>query len=334
MNQSFDLIIQGGSCVTPSGLKRLDIGIIEGRIAALGELSSSRSHAWFQAHGLWIFPGVIDSQVHFREPGLTHKEDLESGSRSALLGGVTSFLDMPNTQPATTRAEHLIDKLGRAADHACCDYGFFIGATQENARNLSELEKLPGCAGIKVFMGSSTGDLLIESDEGLRAVLAHSHRPVAIHSEHTPRLRQRAFIAERGEVARHPEWRDVATALLATKRLIGCARKLGRRRVHVLHVSTAEEIAFLAKHKDLVSIEVTPQHLTLAAPDCYQTLGTYAQMNPPIRSKRHRAALWQGLTQGIVDVIGSDHAPHTVEDKARPYPKSPSACQVLEHYYP
>src|SRR6202040_1984901 len=211
---------------------------------------------------------------------------------------------------------------------------FFVGAAVENASELAEVERTPGCAGVKVFMGSSTGSLLVPDDEALEAVLRSGNRRVAIHAEDEARLRERmAVVRESGDVSLHPVWRDVETAVRATRRVLKLARETGRR-VHVLHVTTAEEMALLAEAKDIATVEATPQHLTLVAPDCYRELGTLAQMNPPIRDSRHRDGLWQAVRDGVVDCIGSDHAPHTLEEKARPYPTSPSGMAGVQTLLP
>jgi dihydroorotase len=334
MADSFDLVIRGGTCLTPSGRVATDVGVKAGRIAALGDLGRAAAAETLDATGLHVLPGVIDTQVHFREPGLEHKEDLESGTRAAALGGVTAVFEMPNTTPSTTTAEALADKLKRARDRVWCDIAFFVGATPDNAEQLATLERLPGCCGVKIFMGSSTGNLLVAEDEAVARVLAHGFRRCAVHSEDEARLRERRKMVEGGApVAMHPEWRDVETALRSTRRLVALAER-AHRRVHVLHVTTADEIPLLARHKDLVTAEVTPQHLTLAAPECYERLGSYAQMNPPIRDERHREGLWRGIADGIVDVIGSDHAPHTHEEKAKPYPQSPSGMPGVQTLVP
>jgi dihydroorotase len=332
---AFDLVLHGGTCVTPHGAQRLDIGVRNGRIAALGELGTANCAQSIDATHLHVLPGVIDSQVHFREPGLTHKEDLESGTRGAALGGVTAIFEMPNTKPATTTREALEEKLSRAAKSAWVDYAFFIGAAAENARELLTLERIPGCAGVKVFLGSSTGSLLVEDAQVLREVLRHGSRRVAIHAEHEARLRERRKLVEvAGATALlHPEWRDAETARLATESVLRIAREEGRP-LHILHVTTRDELPLLEAHRDLATMEVTPQHLTLAAPECYERLGTLAQMNPPVRSAEHREALWQALAQGLVDVIGSDHAPHTREEKAKPYPESPSGMPGVQTLVP
>jgi dihydroorotase len=333
VTETFDLILRGGAAATPNGIVRADVAVRDGRIAAIGTVTGDAAEV-IDAGGLHVLPGVIDSQVHFREPGLEHKEDLATGTAGAALGGVTAVLEMPNTSPNTLTAEDLADKLARAKGRAWCDHAFFVGAAEENVEQLAALERLPGCAGVKVFMGSSTGSLLVAEDELLSEVLRSGRRRVAIHSEDEARLRERLPMVKNGaDVAMHPEWRDAETAIRATTRLLRLAREAGRR-VHVLHVTTAEEIDILAGNKDLATLEITPQHLTLAAPDCYQRLGTLAQMNPPVRDAYHRDGLWRGVVQGIADCIGSDHAPHTLEEKARPYPKSPSGMTGVQTLVP
>ncbi|MEX0809539.1 MAG: dihydroorotase [Dongiaceae bacterium] len=333
MEQKLDLLVRGGIAATPNGIAACDIGVRDGRIVALGRVTLPAAET-IDATGLHVLPGAIDTQVHFREPGLEHKEDLESGTRAAVLGGVTAVFEMPNTTPPTTTAAAIADKVARATGRAWCDFAFFAGASEENAGELASLERLPGCCGVKIFMGSSTGSLLVADDYALESVLRSGTRRCAIHAEDEPRLRERlALVREGADVSMHPVWRDEETALKATRRIVALARKAGRR-IHVLHVTTAEEMAFLAGAKDLVTVETTPQHLTLAAPDCYERLGTFAQMNPPIRDARHRDALWRAVSDGVVDVIGSDHAPHTKEEKAKPYPQSPSGMPGVQTLVP
>ena len=333
MTERYDLIIHGAIAATPNGIARADIGIRDGRIAAVGEFDGVAAET-FDGRGLHALPGVIDTQVHFREPGMTHKEDLATGTAAAVLGGVTAVFEMPNTNPNTLTSGDIADKVNRAKGRARCDIAFFVGAAAENATDLAVAERSPGCAGVKIFMGSSTGSLLVPDDETLEAVLRSGFRRVAIHSEDEDRLRERMHLAkESGDVAMHPVWRDVETAVRATKRVLKLARETGRR-VHLLHVTTAEEMAILARAKDIATVEATPQHLTLVAPDCYRELGTLAQMNPPIREARHREGLWQAVRDGVVDCIGSDHAPHTLEEKAKPYPTSPSGMAGVQTLLP
>lgn len=333
MPETFDLILRNGMVANHDGIGRRDIGVTGGRIAALGTLPASAAGESIDCTGLHLLPGVVDSQVHFREPGAEHKEDLETGSRAAVLGGVTAVFEMPNTKPETTSAATLADKVARAHHRMFCDFAFWVGGTRENVDAIPELEGLPGSAGIKVFIGSSTGDLLVDDEPGLARILARIRRRAAFHCEDEARLKARLGERRENDPASHPVWRDEIAALLATERLLRLARSLGKR-VHVLHVSTAEELPLLAAHKDVASVEATPQHLTLSAPDAYDRLGTRAQMNPPLRVKRHRDALWRALADGVVDVLGSDHAPHTLAEKAKPYPASPSGMPGVQTLVP
>ena len=334
MSDHFDLIVAGGRCMTPGGAVAADVGVRGGRIAALGDLTGASADETVAAAGLHVLPGVIDSQVHFREPGGERKEDLATGTAAAAAGGVTTVFEMPNTKPGTTTEAALADKLARAEGRAWTDHAFFVGATAGNVDALAALERRPGCSGVKIFMGSSTGDLLVPDDATLAAVLAAGTRRAAVHSEDEARLvERRAQIPAGADASHHPVWRDTETAVRATRRLLAHARAAGRR-VHVLHVTTADEMVLLAAHKDLATVEVTPQHLTLAAPECYERLGTLAQMNPPIRDAEHRAALWRAVADGVVDVVGSDHAPHTLEEKAAAYPATPSGMPGVQTLVP
>lgn len=332
MAQTFDLILSGGTVFNQDGEIVRDVGVRDGTIAALGDLSQASAGERIDCTGLHVLPGVIDSQVHFREPGLTHKEDLETGSRAAVLGGVTAVFEMPNTNPLTTGPAELAEKVRLGTSRMHCDFAFWVGGTRENAKDVPELEKLPGSAGIKVFMGSSTGSLLVEDDDGVADILARTSRRAAFHSEDEYRLEERKDVRVAGDPSSHPHWRDVTTALQCTQRLVRIAREQ-RAAIHVLHVSTAEEMQFLQGCKDVASVEVTPQHLTLDA-SLYATIGTRLQMNPPVREARHRDGLWQGVEQGVADILGSDHAPHTLEEKAKPYPQSPSGMPGVQTLVP
>lgn len=332
MPKTFDLIIKGGTLVNHDGAGVRDVGIIAEKIAEIGDLASASAGKTVDARGLHILPGVIDSQVHFREPGFPAKEDLESGSRAAVLGGVTAVFEMPNTRPLTTGAAELADKIARASGRMHCDFAFWVGGTHENVADIPQLERLPGAAGIKVFMGSSTGTLLVEDDAGVAAILAKTRRRAAFHSEDEFRLNERKALRVSDDPGSHPIWRDETSALTSTQRLLRIARDK-HAAIHVLHVSTAEEIDLLAKNKDIASVEVTTHHLTFSAED-YPRLGTRVQMNPPVRAPRHRDHLWYGLAQGIVDVLGSDHAPHTIEEKSKAYPNSPSGMPGVQTLVP
>ncbi len=333
MTAPLDLLLSNATVVMAQGAVMADIGVRGGRIAAIGALGKTSAVETLDLKGLHVLPGVIDSQVHFREPGLTHKEDLETGSRAAVMGGVVGVFEMPNTKPLTTSAETLAAKVAAARNRMFCDFAFYVGGTRENIDDIAKLERLEGSAGIKVFMGSSTGDLLVDDEPHLDRIVGAISRRAAFHAEDEDRLKARMDLRRKGDPTSHPAWRDVEAALIATQRLVRLA-EMHKRRVHVLHISTAEEIDFLGQHRDWASVEVTPHHLTLAAPDCYERLGTYAQMNPPVREARHRDALWRAITDGTVDVLGSDHAPHTREEKDHTYPESHSGMTGVQTLVP
>jgi dihydroorotase len=332
MSIHVDLILKSGTVVNHDGAGQRDIAVKNGRIVAIGDMSGLAAGKTLDCRNLHILPGVIDSQVHFREPGIEHKEDLETGSRAAVMGGVTAVFEMPNTKPTTTTAATLADKVARAKNRMFSDFAFYVGGTKETLSTIADLEQQEGSAGIKVFAGSSTGDLLVEDDAGLEAIISRLSRRAAFHSEDEMRLRARMPFQVAGDAASHPVWRDVEAARLCTERLLRIARKHGKR-IHVLHISTAEELPLLAAHRDIATVEVTPHHLTLSADD-YARLGTKLQMNPPVREARHREALWHAIRFGLVDVLGSDHAPHTLEEKAKPYPQSPSGMTGVQTLVP
>jgi dihydroorotase len=333
MAATYDLIIKGATVVNHDGEGVRDIGVRGGRIAALGTLGGASAGEVIEAAGLHVLPGVIDTQVHFREPGLTHKEDLETGSRGAVAGGVTAVFEMPNTVPLTTSAETLAAKVAAARNRMFCDFAFWVGGTRENIEEIPDLERLEASAGIKVFMGSSTGNLLVDDEPSLSRIIARISRRAAFHSEDEARLKARMDLRKPGDPSSHPVWRDPEAALISTQRLVRLA-ETHRKRVHVLHISTAEEMDFLSRHRDWASVEVTPHHLTLVAPDCYERLGTYAQMNPPVRDRNHQDRIWAGLLDGTVDVLGSDHAPHTRVEKDHAYPASHSGMTGVQTLVP
>lgn len=333
MSKSYDLVLRGATIVSHDGTAVGDIAIAGGRIAAIGAIGDVKAERTETLRGLHVLPGVVDTQVHFREPGLEQKEDQETGSRAAVMGGVTAVFEMPNTKPLTVTAATLADKVRRARHRMFCDFAFYVGGTRETVADIASLERLEASAGIKVFMGASTGDLLVEDQPSLDRIISAISRRAAFHAEDEIRLRARAGLREHGKPASHPVWRDEVAALTATRNLIALAEK-HRKRVHVLHLSTAEEVVFLGDHKEFATVEVTPHHLTLVAPDCYERLGTYAQMNPPVRDERHRRALWAGVASGVIDILGSDHAPHTREEKDHPYPESHSGMTGVQTLVP
>ena len=327
-----ELILKGGIVVNHDGAGPRDVAISETRITGIGHFGAEQAGEVIDCTGLHILPGVVDSQVHLREPGAEHKEDLETGGRAAVMGGVTGVFEMPNTEPLTVTEAALADKVARASNRMYCDFAFYIGGTRDNAHLLGELEMLPGCAGTKVFMGSSTGSLLVEDDEGVAAILKNIRRRAAFHAEDEYRLNARKDFRRDGDPSSHPEWRDAEAARLCTERLLRIARE-NRKRIHVLHVSTEQEFPLLAANRDIATVEVTPQHLSFALDD-YERLGTLIQMNPPVREARHRLAVWKALQSGLADVLGSDHAPHTLGEKSKPYPQSPSGMPGVQTLVP
>ncbi len=331
---TYDILFKNIDTVLPTGIENLTVGVKNGKIKSLKASIDDSADQVIDGTGKHLIPGVIDSQVHFREPGLTHKEDLGTGSLAAVCGGVTTFLEMPNTNPSTTTAEAIAQKVALAKSKSHTNFGFFIGATGENLEELLKAPNLEGCCGIKIFLGSSTGDLLLYNEEKLLEIFKATNSVIAVHSENEEMLRENKHIQQDAkDVHAHYEWRDVETAFSSTTRIIDIAKKAGRK-VHVLHITSKKEIEFLAKNKEHCTVEVTPQHLTLFAPDIYDEIGTYAQMNPPIRTKENTDALWVGLENGTIDVIGSDHAPHTKEEKDQGYPKSPSGMPGVQTILP
>lgn len=329
-----ELLIKQGTCLLPSKEMVADILIKDGKIIEVAEhIDASDTIQTIDAQGKYVLPGLIDTQVHFRDPGLTHKEDLAHGMKGAVLGGVTGVFEMPNTNPATISIEALNDKLAIAAKEPWCHHAFYVGGTPQEGVDWHALESAPGCCGIKIFMGSSTGHLLVAEDEAVARILEKAQRRVAVHSEDEFRLKERFVLAKEGGHPKfHPIWRDEETALRCTTRLIAIAKKLNKK-IHVLHVTTKQELQLLAQHKDIATVECLPQHLTFSDED-YERLGTRIQMNPPIRGKEHQDALWKAINENIVDILGSDHAPHTLEEKAKPYPESPSGMPGVQTIVP
>ena len=329
---SFDTIFKNANITTEDKNFSADIGVKDGVISEIGNLNDN-AETILNLKNLDLIPGVIDTQVHFREPGATHKEDLKSGTKAAILGGVTGIFEMPNTDPSTTNLEALLDKFRRAKDRSYCDYAFYVGGTEDNSKDLPNLEKVDGCCGVKVFMGLSTGSLLVSGDDDLSKIMAEINSRASFHSEDQSHLEERKKFQVQGDTNSHEIWRNDEQCFIATKRIVQIARKYNKN-IHILHVSTGQEVEFLANNKDIASVEITPQHLTLSAPDCYNELGNYAQMNPPIRDKSHQEKLWNAIENGVADIIGSDHAPHSREEKDQVYPNSPSGMPGVQTLVP
>ncbi|MEZ2227291.1 dihydroorotase [Microcoleus sp.] len=332
MAPTSSLLIRHARILLPNGEFLLgDVQICDGKIVGVAAEIVASGDREIDASGLTLLPGVIDPQVHFREPGLEHKEDLFTASCACAKGGVTSFLEMPNTRPLTTTQAALDDKLRRAAEKCLVNYGFFIGATSEI---LPDLLSANPTSGIKVFMGSMHGDLLMDDAAVLEAIFAKGDRLIAVHAEDQARINQRRQeFAGISDVAIHSQIQDNQAALLATELAVKLSKKY-QRRLHILHLSTGEEAEFLRQEKpSWVTAEVTPQHLLLNS-SAYETIGSLAQMNPPLRSPRDNEILWQALLDGVIDFIATDHAPHTLAEKAQTYPNTPSGMPGVETSLP
>ena len=327
-----DLIIKNGSCFVDGEIKEQDIAVKNGKILKIGKVSEETKEV-YDAKNLIVLPGCIDTQTHFREPGSTDTEDLHSGSRAAIAGGITAVFEMPNTNPPTSNIKEFQRKLDLAKNRMYCNYAFYFGATADNANDLADLKKLEGCCGIKLFAGSSTGNLLVADEKDIEKVFKNSSKVVAVHSEDEEILNINKKLIKNGDVKSHPIWRSVECAMSSTRRIVRIAEKYNKK-AHVLHITTKEEIDFLSQHKGNITFEITPQHLTIYAPDCYNKLGTYAQMNPPIRDKSHYDRLWYAVKNNLNDTIGSDHAPHLKKNKEKEYPDSPSGMPGVQTLMP
>ena len=328
-----DLKIKNGDCFIDNKFHRVDIGISKGKIVNVGDLKKEKSQNEVDAQNLIVLPGCIDTQVHFREPGSTDAEDLHTGSRAAVVGGITGVFEMPNTNPATTNKKEFENKLNLAKNRMYCNYAFYFGATPNNQHELEKLKNLEGCCGVKLFAGSSTGTLLVHKEEDIEKVFNHTSKIVSVHSEDEDILNLRKKFCEKGNVHSHPVWRDEESAISSTRRIVKIAKRLNKK-AHILHVTTKQEIDFLSQNKGNITFEITPQHLTLTAPECYNKLGSYAQMNPPIRDQSHYERLWYAVRNNYNDTIGSDHAPHLIKNKEKEYPDTPSGMPGVQTLLP
>jgi len=333
MSQTVDLLIKNGSCFIEGRLEKVNLAINHSKIEAIGDLKDFNGKREIDAKDLLILPGVIDTQVHFREPGSTDAEDLNSGSEAAVLGGVTSVFEMPNTNPPTSSKKEFLKKMNLASQRMFCNYAFYFGATPNNYQELRELNSLEGCCGIKLFAGSSTGNLLVKNKSDIEKVFSSSSKIVSVHSEDEKILNLRKRFIQKGKVLSHVAWRNKQSAISSTKKIVKIAERQNKK-AHILHVTTKEEVDFLSKHKANITFEITPQHLSLTSPSCYEKLGTLAQMNPPIRTKEHQDKLWYAIKHNIADIIGSDHAPHLKKNKEKQYPESPSGMPGVQTLVP
>ncbi len=332
MSENYSLIIKNGSCYIEGKFQNVDLALSGNKIKKIGKISLNNTNV-LDASGKIVLPGIIDTQVHFREPGPNGAENLESGSRAAVSGGVTSVFEMPNTNPPTSNFKEFNNKLKAAKNRMFCNYAFYFGATPDNMKELASVNTLEGCCGVKLFAGSSTGNLLVSKEKDIEKVISNSSKIISVHSEDENILLSRKKFIKEGDVSSHPVWRNEECALESTKRVVGIAEKY-KKKIHILHVTTKQEIDFFSKKRDNVTFEITPQHLTLFAPDCYEKLKTFSQMNPPIRTKDHHDRLWDAVKNSLVSTIGSDHAPHTKEDKNKKYPASPSGMPGVQTLVP
>lgn len=334
MPNHYDLLIRNGICVLPWGSVQADIGVRNGHIHTVGTAASDTADNTIDAKGLHVLPGLIDPHVHLRDPGDKAVETIPTGTKAAVLGGLTTVFDMPNTAPSIVDSEKLAWKQGYVEDVAWCDMGLYIGGTKTNIPALKDLELGKGVCAIKIFAGSSTGDLMVEDDEHLEKVMRSGRRRIAYHSEDEYRLQDRKPQFKFGDpYAHHMVWRDEECAFLGTRRLMALARKTGRP-AHILHVSTAQEFEYLKDFRDLATCEVLVNHLTQAAPDCYERLKGFGVMNPPIRGIEHQQAAWKAIAEGAVDTIGSDHAPHPRDKKLLPWPDCPAGLTGVQTLAP
>jgi dihydroorotase len=334
MAAHYDLLIRNGTCVLPWGAQEVDVGVRDGRIAALGASISDTADRTVEARHLHVLPGLIDPHVHLRDPGDRNVETIPTGTKAAVLGGLAAVFDMPNTSPAIVDAERLAWKQAFVEEAAWCDMGLYVGGTKTNIPALAQLERARGVCGIKIFAGSSTGDLMVEDDEHLEQVMRSGRRRIAYHSEDEYRLQSRKPLFKSGDpYACHMEWRDEETAFLGTRRLMALAQKTGRP-AHILHVSTAQELDYLKGFRDIATCEVLVNHLTQVAPECYEVLRGFGVMNPPIRGQAHQDAAWRAINDGTVDTIGSDHAPHARDKKQLPWPDCPAGLTGVQTLVP
>ncbi|MEO3470324.1 dihydroorotase [Roseomonas sp. CAU 1739] len=331
--ERFDLLLRGGHVVTPWGVEAADVGVRDGRIATLGDLRTAEAAQVVDCRDLHVLPGLIDPHVHLRDPGDPAVESIETGTKAAILGGLAAVFDMPNTAKSVISRDILDEKRDFLEGRAYCDVGLYVGASKKNIAELADLELQPNVCAVKVFAGSSTGDLLVEDDASLEAVMRSGRRRICYHSEDEYRLQARKPMFTAGMPHRnHMEWRDVETAMLGTRRLMAIARKTGRP-AHILHVSTAEELAYLRDFRDICTVEVLLNHLT-QTDEAYDRLGGLAVMNPPIRDARHLEAAWRAVADGTVDCIGSDHAPHSLAAKQRPWPDTAAGLTGVQTLVP
>ncbi|TWU36598.1 Dihydroorotase [Novipirellula aureliae] len=320
-------LFRNARIVLPQFILDGSVLVEDGKIVDVDAGELANADETVDCQGRYLMPGVIDDQVHFREPGLTHKEDLSTASHACAAGGVTSFLEMPNTKPAAITVEGVRQKEAIAAQKSIVNYGFYIGATPSNLEELAKASDVPG---IKIFIGSSTGDLLVDDQETLERIFAETTLPICAHCEDEATVRANMDrLVGTSDIADHSRIRDERAAMIATARATDLARR-HKHRFHVLHVSTAAELTLLQNADPYITAEICLHHLFFNVDD-YARLGSRIQMNPSIKTKADNEGLWQGLLDGTIQVLATDHAPHTLQEKRQPYPASPSGLPAVEN---
>lgn len=330
-------LIRNARMVNEGQISEGDILIENDRIARIDrEISAPPNAEIYDAQGHLVMPGMIDDQVHFREPGLTHKGDIASESRAAVAGGVTSFMDMPNTNPPTLDAQRLQAKYASARDRSPANYGFYMGASNDNLEDVARIDPLT-TPGVKVFMGASTGNMLVDDPQTLEGIFSSAPVPIITHCEDTPTIEANLKAAEARfpdgiPISEHPHIRSEEACFRSSSLAVDLARRFGSQ-LHVLHLTTAKELSLFSKGpvKDKqITVEVCVHHLTFDESD-YQRLGSFIQCNPAIKTERDRKALVKALADDVIDVVATDHAPHTLEEKERPYPASAAGLPLVQH---
>jgi dihydroorotase len=331
-------ILRNGTLVNEGTSFVADILISNGRIEKIAnQISIQEAHEEIDASGLFVLPGCIDDQVHFREPGLTHKGNIYSESRAAVAGGITSFMEMPNTVPNALTQELLEDKYQIASKSSLANYSFFMGASNDNLEEVLKTDTSKIC-GVKVFMGSSTGNMLVDKESVLEGLFSRVGALIATHceDEHTVKSNLAAFQAKYGQdipVSAHPLIRNTEACYLSSSKAVELAKKHGAR-LHILHISTAKETGLFDKHlpleQKLITAEACVHHLWFTDQD-YAEKGNFIKWNPAVKSLDDREAIWQAVLDNRIDVIATDHAPHTLEEKSQAYTSAPSGGPLVQH---
>ena len=332
------ILIKGALVVNEGETQSLDVRIENGKITSLRPaLSLQEDETLVDASGKYLLPGLIDDQVHFREPGLTHKACIKTESRAAVAGGITSFIEMPNTNPQTTTIKALEDKFATAKKDSLANYSFMFGGTNDNFEEVARLDKTK-VAGLKLFLGSSTGNMLVDDEAVLRKIFSSTDLVISVHCEDEPTIKANlaSHIEAYGEdipIEKHPIIRSHKACYLSSSKAIALAKETGAR-LHVFHLSTAKETELFDNSIPLgekkITAEVCVHHLWFSAED-YAQKGTYIKWNPAVKNTGDRTALWKALNDDRIDVLATDHAPHTLAEKSNPYTSAPSGGPLVQH---